>query len=179
MGEILKELPAVILRGSVLLPGVVSHFDISTQRSIHAVEAAMNDDNHIFLVTQKDMQTEHAKQEDVYATGVVAEIKQIVKMQNHVVRVIVESKQKAELAYFIEKEEFLKAQVVLEEEENVQEAACHRKWRKRCCCSLQEKLLSYCTSNPKIGKELKKQAEGLNKLQSFHSGSGRYTASWL
>ena len=50
MGEILKELPAVILRGSVLLPGVVSHFDISTQRSIHAVEAAMNDDNHIFLV---------------------------------------------------------------------------------------------------------------------------------
>ena len=51
MGEILKELPAVILRGSVLLPGVVSHFDISTQRSIHAVEAAMNDDNHIFLVT--------------------------------------------------------------------------------------------------------------------------------
>ena len=82
MGEILKELPAVILRGSVLLPGVVSHFDISTQRSIHAVEAAMNDDNHIFLVTQKDMQTEHAKQEDVYATGVVAEIKQIVKMQN-------------------------------------------------------------------------------------------------
>ena len=48
MGEILKELPAVILRGSVLLPGVVSHFDISTQRSIHAVEAAMNDDNHIF-----------------------------------------------------------------------------------------------------------------------------------
>ena len=39
MGEILKELPAVILRGSVLLPGVVSHFDISTQRSIHAVEA--------------------------------------------------------------------------------------------------------------------------------------------
>ena len=81
----------------------------------------MNDDNHIFLVTQKDMQTEHAKQEDVYATGVVAEIKQIVKMQNHVVRVIVESKQKAELAYFIEKEEFLKAQVVLEEEESVQE----------------------------------------------------------
>ena len=166
MGEILKELPAVILRGSVLLPGVVSHFDISTQRSIHAVEAAMNDDNHIFLVTQKDMQTEHAKQEDVYATGVVAEIKQIVKMQNHVVRVIVESKQKAELAYFIEKEEFLKAQVVLEEEENVQEQL-PPEVEEAMLRSLQEKLLSYCTSNPKIGKELKKQAEGLNKLKSF------------
>ena len=166
MGEILKELPAVILRGSVLLPGVVSHFDISTQRSIHAVEAAMNDDNHIFLVTQKDMQTEHAKQEDVYTVGVVAEIKQIVKMQNHVVRVIVESKQKAELAYFIEKEEFLKAQVVLEEEENVQEQL-PPEVEEAMLRSLQEKLLSYCTSNPKIGKELKKQAEGLNKLKSF------------
>ena len=166
MGEILKELPAVILRGSVLLPGVVSHFDISTQQSIHAVEAAMNDDNHIFLVTQKDMQTEHAKQEDVYAIGVVAEIKQIVKMQNHVVRVIVESKQKAELAYFIEKEEFLKAQVVLEEEENVQEQL-PPEVEEAMLRSLQEKLLSYCTSNPKIGKELKKQAEGLNKLKSF------------
>ena len=86
MSEILKELPAVILRGCVLLPGVVSHFDISAQRSIHAVEEAMNGDNHIFLVTQKDMQTEHATQEDVYAIGVVAEIKQIVKMQNHVIR---------------------------------------------------------------------------------------------
>ena len=158
MGEILKELPAVILRGSVLLPGVVSHFDISTQRSIHAVEAAMNDDNHIFLVTQKDMQTEHAKQEDVYTVGVVAEIKQIVKMQNHVVRVIVESKQKAELAYFIEKEEFLKAQVVLEEKENVQEQL-PPEVEEAMLRSLQEKLLSYCTSNPKIGKELKKQAE--------------------
>lgn len=166
MGEILKELPAVILRGSVLLPGVVSHFDISTQQSIHAVEAAMNDDNHIFLVTQKDMQTEHAKQEDVYATGVVAEIKQIVKMQNHVVRVIVESKQKAELAYFIEKEEFLKAQVVLEEEESEQEQL-PPEVEEAMLRSLQEKLLSYCTSNPKIGKELKKQAEGLNKLKSF------------
>ena len=83
MGEILKELPAVILRGSVLLPGVVSHFDISARKSIHAVEEAMNGDNCIFLVTQKDMQTEHATQDDVYAIGVIAEIKQIVKMQNH------------------------------------------------------------------------------------------------
>ena len=110
MGEILKELPAVILRGSVLLPGVVSHFDISARKSIHAVEEAMNGDNCIFLVTQKDMQTEHATQDDVYAIGVIAEIKQIVKMQNHVVRVIVEAKEKAELAYFIDNDELLKAQ---------------------------------------------------------------------
>ena len=68
----------------------------------------MNGDNCIFLVTQKDMQTENAKQDDVYAIGVIAEIKQIVKMQNHIVRVIVEAKEKAELAYFIDNDELLK-----------------------------------------------------------------------
>ncbi len=166
MGEILKELPAVILRGSVLLPGVVSHFDISAQKSIHAVEAAMDGDNCIFLVTQKDMQTEHATQDDVYAIGVIAEIKQIVKMQNHVVRVIVEAKEKAELAYFIDNDELLKAQVVLAEETEEKEVLAPEV-EEAMLRALQEELLKYCASNPKIGKELKKQADGLNELHSF------------
>ena len=166
MGEILKELPAVILRGSVLLPGVVSHFDISARKSIHAVETAMNGDNCIFLVTQKDMQTEHATQDDVYAIGVIAEIKQIVKMQNHVVRVIVEAKEKAELAYFIDNDELLKAQVVLAEETEEKEVLAPEV-EEAMLRALQEELLKYCASNPKIGKELKKQADGLNELHSF------------
>lgn len=57
----------------------------------------------------------------MYAIGVIAEIKQIVKMQNHVVRVIVEAKEKAELAYFIDNDELLKAQVVLAEESEEKE----------------------------------------------------------
>lgn len=166
MGEILKELPAVILRGSVLLPGVVSHFDISAQKSIHAVEAAMNGDNCIFLVTQKDMQTENATQDDVYAIGVIAEIKQIVKMQNHIVRVIVEAKEKAELAYFIDNDELLKAQVVLSEESEEKEVLAPEV-EEAMLRALQEELLKYCSSNPKIGKELKKQADGLNEIHSF------------
>ena len=165
MGEILKELPAVILRGSVLLPGVVSHFDISAQKSIHTVEVAMNGDNCIFLVTQKDMQTEHATQDDVYAIGVIAEIKQIVKMQNHIVRVIVEAKEKAELAYFIDNDELLKAQVVLVDEEEKEIIA--PEVEEAMLRALQEELLKYCSSNPKIGKELKKQADGLNEIHSF------------
>ena len=166
MGEILKELPAVILRGSVLLPGVVSHFDISAQKSIHAVEAAMNGDNCIFLVTQKDMQTENATQDDVYAIGVIAEIKQIVKMQNHIMRVIVEAKEKAELAYFIDNDELLKAQVVLSEESEEKEVLAPEV-EEAMLRALQEELLKYCSSNPKIGKELKKQADGLNEIHSF------------
>ena len=124
----------------------------------------MNGDNCIFLVTQKDMQTENAKQDDVYAIGVIAEIKQIVKMQNHVVRVIVEAKEKAELAYFIDNDELLKAQVVLAEESEEKEVFAMKEAMLR---ALQEELLKYCASNPKIGKELKKQADGLNELHSF------------
>ena len=146
MGEILKELPAVILRGSVLLPGVVSHFDISARKSIHAVEEAMNGDNCIFLITQKDMQTEHATQDDVYAIGVIAEIKQIVKMQNHVVRVIVEAKEKAELAYFIDNDELLKAQVVLAEESEEKEVLAPEV-EEAMLRALQEELLKYITES--------------------------------
>ena len=146
MGEILRELPAVILRGSVLLPGVVSHFDISARKSIHAVEAAMNGDNCIFLVTQKDMQTENAKQDDVYAIGVIAEIKQIVKMQNHIVRVIVEAKEKAELAYFIDNDELLKAQVVLVEESEEKEVLAPEV-EEAMLRALQEELLKYITES--------------------------------
>ncbi len=165
MGEILKELPAVILRGSVLLPGVISHFDISTRKSIDAVEAAMNGDNRIFLVTQKDLQTENPKQEDVYAIGVVAEIKQIVKMQNHIMRVIVDAKEKAELAYFIENDNFLKAQIVLEEEKTEENLTPEVK--EAMLRGLQEALLEYCSANPKIGKELKNRIDGLKELESF------------
>ena len=165
MGEILKELPAVILRGSVLLPGVISHFDISTRKSIDAVEAGMNGDNCIFLVTQKDLQTENPKQEDVYAIGVVAEIKQIVKMQNHVMRVIVDAKEKAELAYFIENEDYLKARIVLQEGKAEDDLTAEMK--DAMLRALQEALLEYCSANPKIGKELKNQMDGLKELDSF------------
>ena len=112
------------------------------------------------------MQTEHATQDDVYAIGVIAEIKQIVKMQNHIVRVIVEAKEKAELAYFIDNDELLKAQVVLVEESEEKEVLAPEV-EEAMLRALQEELLKYCASNPKIGKELKKQADGLNEIHSF------------
>ncbi len=164
MNELLQEMPAVALRGITILPGMVSHFDVSRKKSIKAVEAAMRVDGRIFLVTQKDMNTEEPGEEDLYRIGVIAEIKQIIKLQNDIVRIIVEGKKRAELAYFTEKQEHLQAQVVLfkNEEEHyppeVEEAMLR---------SLQEALLEYCTVNPKVGKELRKQIEGLANLESF------------
>lgn len=164
MSELLQELPAVALRGITILPGTVAHFDVSRQKSIKAVETAMLIDNRIFLVTQKNMDDEEPSVDDLYKIGVIAEVKQIIKMQNHIQRVIVEGKERAELAYFLEKQDYLRAQVVLFEPEEEHYPPGMEDAMLR---SLQEALLDYCAVNQKAGKELKKQIEGLAKLDSF------------
>lgn len=164
MNELLQEMPAVALRGITILPGMVSHFDVSRKKSIKAVEAAMRADGRIFLVTQKDMNAEEPTEDDLYRVGVIAEIKQIIKLQNDIVRIIVEGKKRAELAFFTEKKEHLQAQVVLFQNEDEHYPADVEEAMLR---SLQEALLEYCTVNPKAGKELRKQMEGLAELESF------------
>ncbi len=75
MTDIILELPAVALRGMVILPGMLVHFDISRERSIHAVEQSMMDDERIFLVAQRDADIEEPAQEDLYQIGTIAHIK--------------------------------------------------------------------------------------------------------
>lgn len=164
MNELLQEMPAVALRGITILPGTVSHFDVSRKKSIKAVEAAMRIDGRIFLVTQKDMNTETPAVDDLYRVGVIAEIKQIIKLQNDIVRVIVDGKRRAELAFLMENKEYLNAQVVLFRNEGEH---CPADVEEAMLRSLQEALLGYCTANPKVGKGLQKQAEGLANLNSF------------
>jgi ATP-dependent Lon protease len=164
MSELLQEMPAVALRGITILPGMVSHFDVSRKQSIKAIESAMRVDGRIFLTTQKDMETDIPTAEDVYRIGVVAEIKQIIKMQNDIVRVIVEGKQRAELTCFIENETYLQAQIVIDDSEEevyppeVEEAMLR---------SLQEAVEDYSAVNSKTGKELKKQTDKVSKLSVF------------
>ncbi len=164
MNEFLQEMPAVALRGITILPGTVSHFDVSREKSIKAVEAAIRIDGRIFLVTQKDMNTETPAADDLYRVGVIAEIKQIIKLQNDIVRVIVDGKRRAELAFLMENKEYLNAQVVLFRNEGEH---CPADVEEAMLRSLQEALLGYCTANPKVGKGLQKQAEGLANLNSF------------
>ena len=82
--EILK-IPAVALRGMVILPGMIAHFDISRDRSIRAIEQCMVDSQKIFLSAQKDVEQEEPGADDVYHIGVIAEVKQVIKLQNNIV----------------------------------------------------------------------------------------------
>ena len=112
-------IPAIALRGMTILPGMVAHFDISRDKSIKAVEAAMNDNQHIFLVTQRDAEVDNPKMADLFEVGIVAHIKQVIKLQNNIVRVLAEGERRGKLTGFGECDEFLLAEI--EELEEIQE----------------------------------------------------------
>ena len=100
MRDIVLTMPAVALRGMTILPGMIAHFDISRSKSIRAVEEAMSKDQQIFLVTQKDVEQENPNTEDLYKVGILAQIKQIVKLQKDIVRILVEGERRAEILGF-------------------------------------------------------------------------------
>ena len=114
MEEVTKVLPAIALRGTTILPDMIVHFDISRPKSVRAVEEAMLGNQKIFLITQKDPDTEVPGLLDVYKIGTIAVIKQVVRMPKDVLRILVEAERRAELLNFEEEEsEYLRAEVAL------------------------------------------------------------------
>ena len=97
MSEPINVLPALALRGTTILPGMIIHFDVSRERSKKAIEAAMFQDQKIFLVTQKDPQIEDPGFVQLFQVGTIAYIKQVVKLPDNLLRVLVEGKRRAEL----------------------------------------------------------------------------------
>ncbi len=97
MNEEMKNLPMVALRSLTVLPGTLAHFNVSRERSIKAVEQAMLSDEQIFLVTQVDPDEENPPVEGLYRTGVVCVVKQVIKLQNNLIRVLVEGKTAARI----------------------------------------------------------------------------------
>ena len=97
MTQLIQILPAIALRGTTILPDMIVHFDVSRERSVKAIEAAMLHDQTIFLVTQKDPEIETPGIEELYKVGTVAYIKQVVKLPHNLLRVLVEGKTRAEL----------------------------------------------------------------------------------
>ena len=89
MDTMILRMPAVALRGMVILPGMIAHFDVSREKSIRAIEQCMMDSQKIFLVTQRDVEQEEPDVEDLYKIGVIAEVKQVIKLQNNIVRILV------------------------------------------------------------------------------------------
>ena len=148
MDTMIMKMPAVALRGMVILPGMVAHFDVSRAKSIKAVEEAMMDEQKIFLVAQKDVEQENPDIEDLFKIGIIAEVKQVIKLQNNIVRILVEGKERAELSAFLENPDYLLAEIIRFDEEvddGLPEEAKEAMLR-----SIQETFGKYVVVNPKI-----------------------------
>lgn len=103
--------PALAVRGLVVFPGMVMHFDVARAKSNEALKAALAADRKIFLVTQRDLTSEDPKQNDLFAVGVVAEIRQVLKTPDNVTRVLVEGLRKARLVNIAETDPYMIAEV--------------------------------------------------------------------
>lgn len=165
MDTMILKMPAVALRGMVILPGMIAHFDISREKSIKAVEQCMMDTQKIFLVTQKDVEQENPDIEDLYRIGVIAEVKQVIKLQNNIVRVLVEGSERAELSSLADTEQYLLAEIMRFEEE-VEEGLVEEA-KAAMIRSLQETYAKYQTVNPRAGKELLRQVSMITDLEKI------------
>ena len=99
--------PVLALRGLVLFPHMVLHFDVGREKSLHALNMAMNGDRKIFLVAQIDQNEENPSMDGLYKVGTVAEIRQIVRSQGESLRVLVEGCYRGKLIDMFEEEHTL------------------------------------------------------------------------
>ncbi|TFB24951.1 endopeptidase La [Filobacillus milosensis] len=106
MGNDKKEIPLLPLRGVVVYPSMVMHLDVGRDQSVKALEQAMVNDHHILLATQRETSLDTPSKDDVYNTGTVAHIKQMVKLPNGTRRILVEGLHRAEVDSFINDEAF-------------------------------------------------------------------------
>lgn len=157
-------LPAIALRGTTILPGMIVHFDVSRERSVKAIEAAMLHDQKIFLVTQIDPEVESPDLAGVYHVGTIAYIKQVVKLPQNLLRVLVEGTGRAALVKFEQEFPFIRSEITPVDEEEMQMPepvmeAMHR--------SLKELFHRYCMENGKVSKELVAQILNIDNVEEL------------
>lgn len=157
-------LPAIALRGTTILPGMIVHFDVSRERSVKAIEAAMLHNQKIFLVTQINPEVESPDLAGVYHVGTIAYIKQVVKLPQNLLRVLVEGTGRATLVKFEQEFPFIRSEITPVDEEEMQMPepvmeAMHR--------SLKELFHRYCMENGKVSKELVAQILNIDNVEEL------------
>lgn len=147
-------LPTIALRGMTVLPDMVIHFDINRKKSIHAVEKAMQTNETIFLLTQKDIDTANPVQDDLYSVGTVAKVKELIKLPKGIVRVLVAGKYKGMVNTVSESDGMLISDIVTDRDwflapDNLTQIAMIR--------SLNELICRYAAVNQRFSKDILKE----------------------
>ena len=145
-------LPAIALRGLVVFPGNIIHFEVGRKKSIAAIEWAMSNNNAVFLTAQQDMDVEDPGFKDLYAYGVVAEVKQVLRVSDELVKVLVEGKYRAKLLTLDSSGRFLLASTkaaALRGTKSVDSAREEALVR-----SVKEAFEEYLSLNPRLSKDV-------------------------
>ena len=157
MEDKILTIPAVALRGMTILPGIVAHFDISRDKSLRAVEEAMKGDQKLFIVTQKDTEKEDPQGEDLYEVGLLAVVRQVVKLQKNIMRVLIEGIGRAETYEYTQTDDYMQARVIVydqEDDEQLPEQA-----KSAMLLSVQETFAKYARVHGKIGQDVMRQVQ--------------------
>jgi len=149
-------IPTVTLRGLTVFPDMIIQFDLSKEKSVLAVEAAMMGDQRLFVVTQKELQDEEPDLEQIYPIGTIVMVKQVTKLQGSMVRILIEGIGRAEITALMEENDFLTAQVIPLEEDGEELEEVEKEAMLR---ALKEEFARYTACFPKIGGTISKQVE--------------------
>ena len=144
-------LPAIALRGLVVFPNNIVHFEVGRAKSIAAIEAAMHANSSVFLVAQKEMDVEEPTMPDLYGYGVIAEIKQVLRVSDDLVKVLVEGKTRARLLE-LNDGDFLQASVRPVPVRGI--GADKRTQTEALVRSLKDCFEEYLSYNPQISKDV-------------------------
>ena len=165
--ECTVRMPVVALRGMTVLPGLVIHFDLNRGKSILAVEKAMMSDQRLFLVTQRDVEEEEPDIDGVYQMGCLAQIRQVTRLPENVVRVLVEGQERGRLAGFAEEGAFLLGDVepvagpsrLADSRQEEASAAGTEIEEEAMMRSLKELFLEFASFFPRVGQSVKRRIE--------------------
>lgn len=169
MKDIIQVMPAVALRGMTILPDMIVHFDVSRSKSKKAVERAMTTDQKLFVVTQRDPDAEDPDRDDVFCAGTIVTIKQLTKLQHGLLRVLIEANERAELIGFLDRDDFLEAEVSTANNENDLEDI-PEEGREAMLRGLLDTFHQYAMTHGKLNKDVVRQLmeqENLEELMNL------------
>lgn len=171
MEKVTMSLPMVALRGMTILPEMVRHFDVSREKSLAAIDEAMEGEQMLFVSAQKDVATEDPELEDVYETGCIVTVRQIVKMPKKISRVLITGERRAKIRSLEFKEPYLRAlvDVVDDGDTSDEETGGETKPlnKEAMLRGLRDIFKEYMLKNPKISKEFAGQIDEINDLKKL------------
>lgn len=163
MSENNRVVPVVALRGMAVLPGMTIHFDVNRTISIGAIESAMESNQEVLLVAQRDAEIENPGIEDLYTTGTIALIKQMIKLPGNVIRVLVSGIERARLENILEENPYLIGEVSTDI--GINNSKLEKTYKQALLKGIKDILELYSIENPKIGKEVMKQLLKATELE--------------